>query len=81
METIDIFLPNPMKAWVETQAEEGSYSGTSDYVQHLIRREQNRQQALDRLQTAVTAGLESGTATPFDMSAFRTRMQEAHGAA
>ncbi|CUH89113.1 Antitoxin ParD4 [Phaeobacter sp. CECT 5382] len=81
METIDISLPDPMKAWVETQAEQGSYSDTSDYVQHLIRREQNRQQALDRLQTAVTDGLQSGAATPFDMGAFKTRMQEAHGAA
>lgn len=54
MKMIDISLPDPMKVWVETQAEQGSYSDTSDYVQHLIRREQNRQHALDRLRTAVT---------------------------
>lgn len=66
---------------METQAEEGSYSDTSDYVQHLIRREQNRQHALDRLQTAVTDGLESGTAKPFDMNTFKAQMQEAYGAA
>ncbi|GLO69093.1 antitoxin [Phaeobacter inhibens] len=81
METIDISLPDPMRAWVETQAEKGSYSDTSDYVQHLIRREQNRQHALDRLQAAVTDGLESGTAKPFDMNAFKAQMQKTHGAA
>ncbi|UWR87819.1 type II toxin-antitoxin system ParD family antitoxin [Phaeobacter inhibens] len=78
METIDIALPDPMKAWVETQTEEGRYSDTSDYVQHLIRRDQTRQQALNILQTAVTEGIESGLDGPFDMETFKARLHKTH---
>lgn len=40
MATMNISLPDPMKAWVEEQTKDGRYSNSSDYVRDLIRREQ-----------------------------------------
>lgn len=40
MATMNISLPDPMKAWVEEQTRDGRYSNSSDYVRDLIRREQ-----------------------------------------
>jgi antitoxin ParD1/3/4 len=43
MTTMNITLPEQMKAWVETQAENGRFNDASDYVRDLIRRDQERQ--------------------------------------
>lgn len=40
MATMNISLPDAMKAWVEAQSENGRFSNSSDYVRALIRREQ-----------------------------------------
>lgn len=64
MATMNVSLPDPMKTWVERQAVDGQYSNASDYVRHLIRKDQERQQALAQLQSAITEGLESGEAAP-----------------
>lgn len=42
MATMNVSLPDPMKAWVEAQAQTGRYSNASDYVRHLIRRDQEQ---------------------------------------
>ncbi len=52
MATMNVSLPDPMKAWVEGQAKTGRYSNASDYVRDLIRRDQERAgkiAAMDRL--------------------------------
>ncbi len=76
MATMNVSLPDPMKAWVERQTEDGRYSNASDYVRDLIRRDQDRQNAIDELQTLVTEGLESGPARPFDFKGFLRAMRE-----
>ena len=40
MATMNISLPDQMKAWVEAQSADGRYAHPSDYVRDLIRREQ-----------------------------------------
>lgn len=60
MATMNISLPEQMKAWAETQAEGGRYANTSDYVRDLIRRDQERAAAVEALQTLVTESLNSG---------------------
>lgn len=75
MATMNVSLPDPMKAWVEEQLTDGRYSNASDYVRHLIRRDQERQQAIAALQAEITKGIESGPALPFDMQAFKQRMR------
>lgn len=60
MATMNVSLPDKMKEWVEAQAETGRYSNASDYVRHLIRRDQERAAAIAELQTMIDEGLESG---------------------
>jgi len=79
MATMNVSLPDPMKAWVERQAESGRYGNASDYIRDLIRRDQERREALATLQAAITEGVESGPPQPFDPAAFKRRMRETHG--
>lgn len=60
MATMNISLPDPMKIWVEAQAETGRYSNASDYVRDLIRRDQERAGKIAALQKLLTEGIESG---------------------
>ncbi len=60
MATMNVSLPDPMKDWVEAQAEIGRYSNASDYVRDLIRRDQERQDKIAHMQGLVTRALESG---------------------
>lgn len=55
MATMNVSLPDPMKAWVEALVNGGQYGNASDYVRDLIRREQ-----IKAIQAAITKGLESG---------------------
>lgn len=63
MATMNVSLPDPMKEWVEAQARTGRYSSASDYVRDLIRRDQERADALGELQRLVSEGLDSGVST------------------
>ena len=78
MATMNVSLPDQMKAWVERQADQRRYSNVSDYVRDLIRRDQERQDALGLLQAAVAEGVESGAPQPFDAEAFKLRMRQRH---
>ncbi|NLR69555.1 type II toxin-antitoxin system ParD family antitoxin [Novosphingobium sp. ERN07] len=60
MATMNISLPDPMKQWVEAQAETGRYSNVSDYVRNLIRREQERGDKIARMQRLVDEARPSG---------------------
>ncbi|HBM60554.1 type II toxin-antitoxin system ParD family antitoxin [Salipiger marinus] len=79
MATMNVSIPDPMKAWVEERARDGSFSNASDYVRHLIRRDQDRARAVAQLQTAISDGIESGEAQPFDATAFKDRMRRTYG--
>ena len=59
MATMNISLPDAMKAWVEEQVETGRYANSSDVVRDLVRKEQERafrQAEFDRL---VKEGIDS----------------------
>ena len=60
MATMNVSLPDPMKAWVESQVDGGQYGNVSDYVRDLIRRDQNDREQIKALQEVITKGLESG---------------------
>lgn len=60
MATMNVSLPDPMKDWVEAQAETGRYANASDYVRDLIRRDQDRLGKIAELQRLVDEGLASG---------------------
>ncbi|MEQ8707690.1 MAG: type II toxin-antitoxin system ParD family antitoxin [Rhodospirillales bacterium] len=74
MATMNVSLPDPMKVWVEAQTRTGRYSNASDYVRDLIRKDQARAAELARIQTAITEGVESGTADDFSMEAIQTEL-------
>ena len=60
MATMNISLPDQMKAWVEAQSADGRYSNSSDYVRDLIRREQVRAEKIANMQRLVDEGRASG---------------------
>lgn len=60
MATMNVSLPDPMKHWVEAQAQTGRYSNASDYVRDLIRRDQERLGKISAMQRFVDEGLQSG---------------------
>lgn len=57
---MNVSLPEQMKAWVESQAKGGRYGNTSDYIRDLIRRDQERQEAVADLQRLIGEGIDSG---------------------
>jgi len=60
MATMNVSLPEQMKDWVEARAATGRYSNASDYVRDLIRRDQQRAEAIATLQQVVDDALASG---------------------
>jgi antitoxin ParD1/3/4 len=60
MATMNVSLPDPMKAWVEEQTTGGRYGNASDYIRDLIRRDQDRLRAIAELQGLVDEGIASG---------------------
>lgn len=60
MATMNISLPDAMKAWVEEQARSGRYGNVSDYVRDLIRHDQERADKLAAMQKLIDDGLASG---------------------
>ncbi len=63
MATMNISLPDQMKAWVEEQARSGRYGNSSDVVRDLIRREQVRAEKIANMQRLVDEGRASGIST------------------
>ena len=61
--TMNIALPEPMRAYVAERVSAGHYGNTSEYVRELIRRDQREQERL-RLRALLEEGLASGPATP-----------------
>lgn len=62
MATMNVSLPDPMKDWVESQAQGGRYANSSDYVRDLIRRDQAYQEKRWALIQALIDGENSGDA-------------------
>jgi antitoxin ParD1/3/4 len=74
MATMNISLPDALKAFAEEQGASGAYANVSDYVRDLIRKDQERRQAIAELQALIEEGRNSGPAGPWDMDAFLERM-------
>lgn len=60
MTTMNISLPDSMKAWVESRSQHGRYSNASDYVRDLIRQDRDREEALSELRVLIQQGIDSG---------------------
>lgn len=60
MATMNISLPDQMKAWVEAQTRDGRYANSSDVVRELIRREQIKAEKIANMQKLVDEAYASG---------------------
>jgi antitoxin ParD1/3/4 len=63
MATMNVSLPDAMKAWVDECSKSGRYSNASDYVRDLIRRDQDRAAKIAQLQGLIDEALEGGEGT------------------
>ena len=76
MSTMNISLPDSLKAFVDEQVNRRSYGSSSEYLRELIRQDQDRLQLRDLL----LAGAASAPAAPADSSYFeglRERLRQA----
>ncbi|MCK0508579.1 ribbon-helix-helix domain-containing protein [Aromatoleum anaerobium] len=76
MSTMNISLPDSLKAFVDSQVSERGYGTSSEYVRELIRKDQDRQ----RLGGLLLAGAASAPASPADAAYFeklRDRVRKA----
>ena len=56
---MNVSIPDKLKGWAEQRVAEGRYSSTSDYIRDLVRRDQEQEEKLRRLQAAIDEGLAS----------------------
>lgn len=68
MAQMNISIPDKLKGWAESRVAEGRYSSTSDFIRDLVRRDQEREEMLQRLRAAIDAGRASGVSDrdPFE---------------
>ncbi len=69
MATLNISMPDEMRAFIEARVSTGEYQSASDYLRDLIRHDREEMERL------LVAGLESGTARPLDMATLRKKAQ------
>lgn len=56
MSTMNVSLPDALRAFVEEQVVQRRYGTTSEYIRDLIRRDQDRQNLRDLLLAGVASG-------------------------
>ena len=80
MTTMNISLPEEMKAFIETQMSQEGYASASEFFRTLIREEQRRRAKRD-LETKFREALESGPAEPMtrqDWESLESKVWERH---
>lgn len=78
MSTMNISLPDSLKAFVDTQVSERGFGTSSEYVRELIRKDQDRQQ-LRSLLLAGTRSEPAGVANAAYFDAFRRGVRSKGG--
>ena len=80
MTTMNISLPEEMKAFIEAQMSQDGYASASEYLRTLVR-EAQRRRARQELEAKFREALESGPATPMtrdDWNELERRVWERH---
>ena len=77
MATMNISLPDQMKAWVEAQSKDGRYSNSSDYVRDLIRREQVKAEKIAHWNRLIDEAYASGVSDQSPEEIFAEAREEA----
>lgn len=79
MSTMNVSLPESLKAFVDEQVNQRGYGTSSEYMRELIRKDQDRQ----HLRSLLTAGAASAPMAPVNDAYFeglRNRVRKAAGA-
>ena len=76
MATMNVSLPDELKAWVEEQAKGGGYATASDVVRDLVRQAVRREKALAEMNAAIDAGIRSGFVENYDPVERRRRLEQ-----
>jgi antitoxin ParD1/3/4 len=71
MSTMNISLPDTLKAFVDEQVEQRGYGTSSEYIRELIRRDQDH----TRLRELLLAGAASTPGAPADTAYFKRLRQ------
>ncbi len=67
MASMNVSVPEAMRAWVQRRIESGEYTSVSDYVRDLIRRDQDvrqRQLRVADIRRSIEESRASGDASP-----------------
>ncbi|MBM3223733.1 MAG: type II toxin-antitoxin system ParD family antitoxin [Candidatus Tectomicrobia bacterium] len=77
MTTLNISLPDAMKAFVEAQVNTGQYASSSDYIRALVREDQRRkgEQELEEKLLAALDSQDFRTVTPELFERLRAHVQ------
>ncbi len=78
MATMNISIPDEMKAFVEEQAAREGFGTVSEYMRSLIRGLQLKQAQRQRVDGMLLAGLDSGPAAPLTPADWESVLQEVH---
>lgn len=76
MSTMNISLPDSLKAFVDEQVSQRGYGTSSEYVRELIRRDQDRMQ----LRSLLLAGASSAPTVPASDAYFESLRERVRGA-
>jgi len=79
MATMNVSLPDELKAWAESQAGTGKYSNTSDYVRDLIRRDQIKAEKIAAMQVKIDEAMASGV-SPYSVKEIFDMARAEHAA-
>lgn len=86
MSTMNISLPDEMRAWIESEVSAGGFGSASEYFRQLVREAKARKEAeiqlqrQERLETLLLEGLATGegeAVTPQWWATFRAEMAQA----
>jgi antitoxin ParD1/3/4 len=75
MTSMNVSLPDEMKAFVEEQIAKGAYSTASEYLRELIRQDQQRR-LREEIDKNLLAALESGEPIPVTPEFWQERRKE-----
>src|SRR4051812_20582652 len=78
MATMNISLPESMKAFIEEQAAKAGFGTVSEYMRSIIREVQERQSRRERVDALLLEGLDSGPATPMTRADWEGIRHEVH---
>ncbi len=72
MTTMNISLPDSMRAFIEQKIAQGGYSTASEYIRQLVREDQKRA-AQERLEQLLLEGINSGPPIEIDDEYWATK--------